>query len=146
MFVAGVQNHVTLTITGILTPLYTRLVVVLFCLSVVLTILQFLFTWYLLGQPVSSYKEQMNKYNQLPPPCRNLHELSRRLKRLRDEQRSIAVEIRRIVEADKQLTRRLHLLNVEYRIVSDEIDAIVNEARICNTDEVKEKTFRMTLK
>ena len=50
------------------------------------------------------------------------------------------MEICRIVEADKQLTRRLHLLNVESKTVSDEIDAIVNEARVCNADEVIEKT------
>ena len=50
------------------------------------------------------------------------------------------MEIRRNVEADKQLTRRLHRLNVESRNVSDDIYAIVNEARIFNANEVIEKT------
>ena len=85
MFGASFQNHVALTITGILSTLYTRLVVVLFRLSFLLTILQFLFTWYLVGRSVSSYKEQMKKENQRPPPCQNLHKLSRRLKRLSNE-------------------------------------------------------------
>ena len=83
----------------------------------------------------------MNKDNQHPPPCRSIHDLARHLKRLSNEQKVITVEIRRIVEADKQLTRRLHRLKVESRHVSDDINEIIKAARICNSDEVLEETL-----
>ena len=83
----------------------------------------------------------MNEEQQHRPPCRNLHELARHLKRLSDEEKLITVERLKLVEAYKQLSRRIHELTTESNQVSDDIHSIVKSAINCKSDSVLDETL-----